>query len=124
MIEKIKSKTNAKTWIIVALLIIVVVFGYFFSTSYKAYNIIKNNYDGFNYPNTIQFHHGIYVNAENNSDDFIVAQVSAENAYKQRIYSTIIADNDFMTEFGYDYDFFDGKYISPVIVNFLISLDW
>lgn len=104
-----------------------------FNNTLRAYNIIKQNYSTFNYPNTIEVHSGTIKSS--GDIELFICRVSVENAYGQRKYDYFIADNESM--FSLDsfedsgitmpqstYDEAESKNISVLLINFLIDKDW
>lgn len=103
------------------------------SNTFQAYEIVRSNYDTFNYPNTIKVHSGTFKHTE--LMDLFVCKVSAENAFGQRGYDYYLSSEDSMTSFewyaendmtlsSYSYKEANGSNISEILLNFLIWKDW
>lgn len=133
MLNKIKKHKIIVLIFLVLLISFIVYLSFIVNNTVRAYNIIKQNYDTFNYPNTIEVHSGTIKSS--GDIELFICRVSAENAYGQRKYDYFIADNESMfsldsfEDFGITmpqstYDEADSKNISVLLINFLIDKDW
>ena len=118
---------------VMIMLYVSIVFCVTLRNSFKAYEIMKYNYDCFNYPNTIQVHSGQYI--EDTEYQFFVGKISAENAYGQRNYDGYFASEELFASFesieeiGMDVPDYireesEKKNVFVPVVNFLIGMDW
>ena len=133
MFNKIKNSKIAKVGILSIALVILVYAVVTLGKTIGAYNIIKANYSEFNYPNTVKVHSGTFMEA----DDFniFVCEISAENAYGQRIYDKYLASDISMASFDW-YEEIGAEMSGSVtddaeksnvfipLLNFLIWIDW
>lgn len=133
MFNEIKNSKIAKVIILSVVLVILV---YAIMISYKtigAYNIIKANYGEFNYPNTIKVHSGTFMEAD--EYNIFICEISAENAYGQRIYNKYLASDISMASFdwyeeigaemsGSVADDAENSNVFVPLINFLIWIDW
>src|SRR5690625_4881176 len=55
----------------------------------RAYDLISNNYEVFNYPDTVQIH-SCYYNKVSTGEEILYTKVSAENAFGQKNYEYML----------------------------------
>ena len=133
MLNKIKKHKIIVLFFLVLFIAMIVYISCIFNNTLRAYNIIKQNYSTFNYPNTIEVHSGMIKSS--GDIELFICRVSAENAYGQRQYNYFIGNKDYITsldsmkEYGITmpqstYDEADSKNISVLLINFLIDKDW
>ena len=133
MLNKIKKHKIIVLIFLVLLISFIVYLSFIVNNTVRAYNIIKQNYSTFNYPNTIEVHSGTIKSS--GDIELFICRVSAENAYGQKKYDYFIADNESM--FSLDsfedsgitmpqstYDEANSSNISELLLNILISKDW
>lgn len=133
MFNKIKDGKIAKVFILSVALVILV---YAVMIGYKtigAYNIIKANYGEFNYPNTVKVHSGTFI--ESDEYNIFICEISAENAYGQRIYDKYLASDITISSFDW-YESIGSDMSGAVsedaeksnvfvpLLNLLIWIDW
>ena len=133
MVNKIKNSKIAKVLILSIALVILVYAVVTVGKTIGAYNIIKANYSEFNYPNTVKVHSGTFI--ENDEYNIFVCEISAENAYGQRIYDKYLASDISMASFDW-YEEIGAEMSGSVtddaeksnvfipLINFLVWLDW
>lgn len=133
MLNKIKKHKIIVLIFLVLLISFIVYLSFIVNNTVRAYNIIKQNYDTFNYPNTIEVHSGTIKRS--GDIELFICRASAENAYGQRQYNYFIGNSDYITsldsmeEYGITmpqstYDEAESKNISVFLINFLIDKDW
>lgn len=133
MFNKIKNNKIAKVLIFSIALVILVYAVVTVGKTIGAYNIIKANYGEFNYPNTIKVHSGTFI--ESDEYNIFVCEISAENAYGQRIYNKYLASDVSMASFdwyeeigaemsGSVADDAEKSNVVVPLINFLIWIDW
>lgn len=133
MFNKIKNSRIAKVLILSISLVILVYAVVTVEKTIGAYNIIKANYGEFNYPNTVKVHSGTFI--ESDKYNIFVCEISAENAYGQRIYNKYLASDISMASFDW-YEEIGAEMSGAVaenaeksnvfvtLINFLIWMDW
>ena len=133
MNNKITNSPIAKVIAVILTALVLVYGAWIVSNTFQAYEIISENYDTFNYPNTIKVHSGTVKHTELMA--LFACKVSAENAYGQRSYNSFLASKDGMTSFEW-YDENDipilsstkkranQSNVSETLLNFLIWKDW
>ena len=133
MLNKIKKHKIIVLIFLVLFIAMIVYISCIFNNTLRAYNIIKQNYSTFNYPNTIEVHSGTIKSS--GDIELFICRVSAENAYGQRQYNYFIGNKDYITsldsmkEYGITmpqstYDEANSSNISELLLNILISKDW
>lgn len=133
MFNKIKSSKIAKVLILSIALVILVYAVVTVGKTIGAYNIIKSNYSEFNYPNTVKVHSGTFV--ESDEYNIFICEISAENAFGQRIYDKYLASDitiasfDLYASIGSDMSGAVAKdaeksNVFVPLINFLIWIDW
>ena len=133
MLSKIKKHKIIVLIFLVLFIAMIVYISCIFNNTLRAYNIIKQNYSTFNYPNTIEVHSGTIKSS--GDIELFICRVSAENAYGQRQYNYFIGNKDYITsldsmkEYGITmpqstYDEANSSNISELLLNILISKDW
>lgn len=133
MFNKFKNSKIAKVLILSISLVILVYAVVTVGKTIGAYNIIKANYGEFNYPNTVKVHSGTFI--ESDEYNIFVCEISAENAYGQRIYNKYLASDISMASFDW-YESIGSDMSGAVsedaeksnvfvpLINFLIWKDW
>ena len=133
MFNKFKNSKIAKVLILSISLVILVYAVVTVGKTIGAYNIIKANYGEFNYPNTVKVHSGTFI--ESDEYNIFVCEISAENAYGQRIYDKYLASDISMASFDW-YEEIGAEMSGSVaedseksnvfvpLINFLIWIDW
>lgn len=99
MFNKIKNSKIAKVLILSISLVILVYAVVTVGKTIGAYNIIKANYAEFNYPNTVKVHSGTLM--ESDEYNIFICEISAENAYGQRIYDKYLASDITIASFDW-----------------------
>ena len=144
MKTKITNSPIVKAITVILTALVIIYAAWTVSNTFQAYEIISENYDTFNYPNTIKVHScniDFHYNKELDIKCTITTRISAENAYGQRSYETFTGSSSFsgpnhhLTSLGwyeenmeYMYDFYydeskENNVFIPLL-NFLIWKDW
>lgn len=133
MIKSIQKNKFVKIFIVILIIVLLAYSFVILKNTFAAYKIVSNNYDSFNYPNTIKVHSGT-IKASCDWTHF-VCRISAENSYGQRIYDGFLASKDGIFSFEwYEENGMDvgpsmrkdsrNTNVSIFLLNFLISMDW
>ena len=133
MFNKIKNSKIAKVLILSISLVILIYAVVTVGKTIGAYKIIKANYGEFNYPNTIKVHSGTFMDSD--GYNIFICEISAENAYGQRIYDKYLASDitiasfDWYEEIGAEMsgsvaDDAEKSNVFVPLINFLIWIDW
>lgn len=133
MKTKITNSPIVKVITVILTALVIIYAAWTVSNTFQAYEIISENYDTFNYPNTVKVHSGtIFYDDDGN---LLLCKISAENAYGQRGFDSYLASDDSMASFTWyeEYGFpvtkdmkkkANSSNVSETLLNFLIWKDW